>query len=53
MTVLGCLGHLWSTVVYFYRVVDLDMCVRTGKTSAEFRVLLSPRQHTVGFKPCV
>lgn len=27
MTVLGCLGHLWSTVVYFHRVVDLDMYI--------------------------
>lgn len=41
MTVLGCLGHLRSPVVYFYRVVDLDIWVRTGKTSAEFRVSLS------------
>lgn len=52
MTVLGCLGHLRSTIVHFYRVVDLDINVRMGKTSAELRVLF-PQQHTVDLKPCV
>ena len=28
VTVLGCLGHLRSAVVYFYRVEDLDIYMR-------------------------
>lgn len=43
MTVLGCLSCLWSPV-YFYRAVDLDIYVRMGSMSTEFKVLLFQQQ---------
>lgn len=41
MTVLGCLGHLRSTVVYFYRAVDLDIHARTEGNAGIYGLVVS------------